>query len=362
MQFIRIIFGLRTIYFKQTWQQITYLTLAASLVLLLVLSSINRAPFEALTITAPVIIIGLYLLTRTIVRTIVANRYIDQYVAAPVVNLLPSSVAVTSINLQLNEADRLMPIAVGNNFQAFLATFNFYVHTKAGSYVSKEVYYTVLQVNLDRTLPHILFDSKTARGRQFKQLYLNSQRLSVQGPFDDVFDTYAPQTYAIDTLSFVTPEVMEALIAAKAYDIELFGNTLSLYAPLLDSQEMATLLAHGQSIAIELNDNIDTYRDNRLTGNDRRTQVTAFGRALLRSPRKYIIWASVFAVPIIGLLILAIQADNGARDEILFNQFSLLIYILFLSNVGRVVAIIRENHKAEERYRTLYQTNRGQSF
>ncbi len=115
-----------------------------------------------------------------------------------------------------------------NNSRLYYAIFNFYTQTKYGDYLSKQIYYTVFETQLIRQLPHILLDSKSAKKRQFKYIYLKSQKISVQGHFDDYFDTYAPQTYHIDSLSFITPEVMELLIDAKDCDIEIVNDRLIL--------------------------------------------------------------------------------------------------------------------------------------
>jgi hypothetical protein len=356
MKLLRWAFNLRTIYFKQTPLQIGYFYLLAIGVLWLVPAAVQQN-LPTYTLVPLYIIVG-YALLRTILRTVLVDSYLRQYPKSMLV-IPPSEVADSSINIELNKVDQLEPIATYSNACVFTATFNFYRQTKYGDYLAKQAYYTVLEVPLKRQLPHILFDSRTAKNRQFKNMYLQAQKLSVQGSFDEIFDSYAPETYTIDTLSFVTPEVMEALIEASRYDVEIINDKVLLYAPLLDKDDLATFAAKGQKIADQLNDNIDTYRDDRLRGDERKTKVTAFSRSLLRSPINQLMLAGLFGLATTVLVGGAIMAPPENRQGILVNQISALIYYFFVVNAWKAGRILRTNKKALERYRTLYHTDRG---
>jgi hypothetical protein len=359
MKFLRRALYLQTIYFKQTPLQIgIFYVVMISILGLVPAAAQQNLPRHALV---PLYIIGGYALLRTIIRTLLVNNYLKQYPKSMLV-IPPSEVAGASINVELDKVDQLEPIATYKNARVFTATFDFYRQTKYGDYLAKQAYYTVLEVQLKRQLPHILFDSRTAKNRQFKSMYLQTQKLSVQGSFDEVFDTYAPQTYTIDTLSFITPEVMETLIEARRYDIEIINDKVLLYAPLLDKDDLATFAAKGQKIADQLNDNIDTYRDDRLRGDERKTKVTVFSRTLLRSPVKHLMLASLFGLAIIALVVGAIMAPPEDRQGILLNQISALIYSVFIVNAWKAGKILRTNKKALKRYRTLYHTDRDKSI
>jgi hypothetical protein len=358
MRLLRTVFYLRTIYFRQTYAQIVFDYCLTGLAIGAVII-VGRAMALGWTYAYGLLVIGAgYALLRTIIRTILVNRCLKQYPASVLV-IPPAQVANSSINLELDRVDELQPIATFDDAQLFLATFNFYTRTRYGDFLARQTYYTVLEVPLRRTLPHLLFDSKLAKRDQFKYLYLRAQRINVQGPFDAIFDTYVPQTYHIDSLSFVTPDVMEAMLAAKDCDLEIIDDKLLLYAPLLDNQDFVALAAKGQAIARRLNDNIDTYRDNRLTGMARKTDVTLFSRSLLRSPRKYLIWMIVSGLATALIIAGSLGVDPAARREALFNQLSLLVYIVLFTNVWQAVSIIHANRKALETYRILYQTDRG---
>lgn len=309
-------------------------------------------------VVAVISLIAIYLLLREVAQALLVKQVLGRYSVMPAA--MPGSSTVnTSINLALDSIDSIKPVGVYEGAKLFIATFDHYQHTKNGKYLKKQTHYKVLELQLSRNLPHILFDSRKAKGRQFKYLYLDSQRISVQGTFDLVFDTYAPQSYAIDSLSFVSPEVMEVLVEAQMSDIEILGDKVYLYAPLLGKENTDTFVAKGQAIARHLNDNIDTYHDNRLYGDERKTTVTPFARTLLKSPRKYQIVATLLLFVIIGVVLGAAFAPNDIKFDILFNGYSVFVYIVFVINAWSARKIMRENRKATERFRILHQTNRG---
>ncbi len=164
---------------------------------------------------------------------------------------------------------------------------------------SEPHYYTIFQARLARTLPHVVFDSKQANGSQFKTVYAQTQRLSLEGNFDNYFDMYVPETYNIDTLSFITPEVMEELLAARAYDIELVDNKLFCFGPLTALEDLSEMRQIGLRLQAGLNDNITTYKDDRLTGQARNVDTTVFARALLKNPIFELVPVAIFVA--IGL-------------------------------------------------------------
>jgi hypothetical protein len=159
-----------------------------------------------------------------------------------------------------------------------------YRRTKHGEYPYETVYYGVMSIQLPRILPHVFFDSKHARGRQFRWVFTHDQKHSLEGDFDQYFTTYFPPDYTIDGLSFITPEVMWALRAAGDYDIEIIGDRLYLYAPIYDDenriQDMADKLL---TIKEKLLHNILTYRDQRLPGLEGKTMVAPMGMHLKKS-------------------------------------------------------------------------------
>ncbi len=351
MKILRKLLFLKNIYFKQTALQIVifYVPIAFLLFLSSDRGQNNRnSPVLLFTL----IFLALYGFTRTVVRSLFVNRLLKTYKEK--LDISPSEVRRATVNLELNHVDKLRLIEKQDNSQVYLATFDFYRHLKHGQYLAKQAYYLVAEVQLKRHLPHILFDSKSAKRNQFKSIYLKVQKVSLQAPFDDSFDTYMPQSYNIDVLSFISPEVMEALLTATDYDIEIINNKLLLFAPLLDEREKQMLIKKAQYIAEHINDNIDNYRDDRLKGLDRKNNVTNFARSLLKSPYKYILISILSGLLIILNIILAFVTPNESSFGILVNQFSVINYVIFFSNLTLAYKIVRTNKQAIAQFKANY--------
>jgi hypothetical protein len=138
-----------------------------------------------------------------------------------------------------------------------------------------------MSVKLPRKLPHVIFDSKKSRGRQFRFFIDADQKHSLEGNFDQYFTTYFPKLYRVDSLSFITPDVMHAMIAASEYDIEILDDQLFIYGSLDDpNQQIEAMALKIGAIKKELLDNILTYRDERLAFDDGRRTVSVEGRRL----------------------------------------------------------------------------------
>lgn len=169
---------------------------------------------------------------------------------------------------------------------------------KYGRHKVASIYYAVMSAPLPRELPNVFFDSKKHRKAQFAKVFDRKQQHRLEGDFNNHFDTYFPENYTIDSLSFITPDVMEALVAAEAYDIEIVGSSVMIYGPLgLDVQgqlqDMSQKLA---AIKQELMDNIKTYRDERLPYAKGREMVSVQGMSLKR--RRENIWFALVLMAI----------------------------------------------------------------
>jgi len=172
-------------------------------------------------------------------------------------------------------------------------SYSTYKHTKYGDYKSATHHYSVMTVELPRSLPNVLFDSIKHRRRQFRFHFAKSQLHRLEGDFDKYFATYFPKGYTIDSMSFISPDVMWALREAGDYDVEIVGNRIFLYGQLNDPKaqldDMHTKL---MSIKKQLLDNILTYRDERLPMDIGRQRVTPMAMELKRSS----FWKTVSAV------------------------------------------------------------------
>lgn len=190
----------------------------------------------------------------------------------------------------------------GDGWLYYDFTYDIYQRTKYGDYKADRIYYGIMGTTLPRQLPHIFFDSFKSRKQQFRFEFARSQRYSFEGDFNQSFVAYMPDAYKIDTLSFISPEVMVALQAADDYDIEIIGNKVLLLGPLGDpATQLPDMAAKLAAIKKELVDNIDTYRDERLPYKDGRTMVAQAGTQL-RSSSVYF-WISVAGVAV-GILVI----------------------------------------------------------
>lgn len=167
-------------------------------------------------------------------------------------------------------------VVSGNDWVYADFSYSLYAKTKYGEYRKATVYYGVISTQLPRRLPNVFFGSIKARRRQFRFHFAASQRHELEGDFNAYFVTYFPEEYTVDSMSFISPDVMWALKDAADYDIEISGDRLFLYGPLYapaaQLPDMETKLLR---IRKELMDNIMTYRDERLPFAEGRQHVAA---------------------------------------------------------------------------------------
>jgi hypothetical protein len=191
------------------------------------------------------------------------------------------------------EGETIKNMIIGPDWKYGDLAYQTHVLSGSGTGTGVTVYVSVISTKLSRKLPNIVFDSKKARGRQFRFQFARSQVHSLEGDFDKFFVTYFPPDYTIDSMSFITPEVMWAMRDAKDYDIEIYGDRLflysSVYAPERQIPDMAAKLL---AIKKELADNIDTYRDARVPFAEGRQRVSVKGAKLTASA----FWNIVFMI------------------------------------------------------------------
>lgn len=186
-------------------------------------------------------------------------------------------------------------------------SYDIYTENKSGKIPIVTMRYGVMLAKLSRHLPNVFLDSQYSRGQQFKKLFDPKQQHDLEGDFSTYFKVYFPESYEIDSLSFITPEVMQIMKLAAEYDIEIINDTLFLYGPLyLSADPLGDMAKKLLSIKQALEDNIDTYRDNRLPNELATEFVTPIGMKL--KPRRVVLWslyivALYFIVRIVLMLI-----------------------------------------------------------
>jgi len=182
------------------------------------------------------------------------------------------------------EGQTVNHLLIGPDWKYGDLSFRTHLLSGAGKHTGTTVYYSVMSTQLSRDLPNIIFDSKKARGRQFRLQFAKKQVHRLEGDFNTFFATYFPHGYTIDSMSFISPEVMWAMRNAADYDIEIYGDRLFLYGSVYDPErQIPDMAAKLLAIKKELADNINTYRDDRLPYTEGRQRVSVEGAKLTMS-------------------------------------------------------------------------------
>lgn len=169
-----------------------------------------------------------------------------------------------------------------------------------GSPILWRANYGILSVKIPRKLPNVFFDSRQSFGNQFKHHISKGLVHSLEGDFDHYFTTYFPKDYAIDSMSFITPEVMVSIRDAAEYDVEIFGDHIFLYGKQVTSiGQLEDMRSKASSIKHSLMNNLLTYRDARLPMEQGRLGVASKGTLL--SKNKF--W-TIVSFGILGLYVL----------------------------------------------------------
>ncbi|MGO4785110.1 hypothetical protein [Cryobacterium sp. W22_MBD10_FK3] len=140
-------------------------------------------------------------------------------------------------------------------------------------------------VRLSTRLPHILLRAQDGPGDRFTlaDLPASSQRLSLEGDFDDYFTLYCPEKYERDALYLFTPDVMARLIdMVRGFDVEIIDDWLFL----VSSRDVVTLDPEAWQALYDavgaLSDKIgrwERWRDDRLPAVPPATSSTDAGAA-----------------------------------------------------------------------------------
>ena len=356
MDILRSFFFLRRIYSRPTMLRISIIY---SLMLLgIFFLRLSIAATEESETTSPWIIlvwlaipIAVYVLARAITQYYIVSQALSSDSDTNNRYEIKTMIGSSAMSYELDSADHIKMLAGENrSWQMYTATFDLYQQTKYGEYLARESFYIVFEGVLTRPVPHLIFDGKRAKGRQYKKLYLQSQRMTLEGNFEKYFDVYSPEHYQIDTLSFITPDVMEALIALQDYDIELIYDRVLCAGPLLTTTEQEELQRKCLVLMQELNHNLKTYRDNRLSKQKGKTAVTPFARALLKSPRKYLPRLIVTIIWLIGSLYDYSRYPVAERLGAVFFASLFLIITAF-----EYFFVVQTNRRLEANFKKFYQ-------
>lgn len=352
MEQLQKIFWLQHIYYRTKGMQLFYNFTLGSLLLIPTGGYAFNTPGPWRALWYLTLVVELLLFTRVFVRNALVKRLFKPTADSINVPLAGYAIQQSSFAKKLQILRQVVPLAAEpQQWQLYNAAYDIIARTNNGDYVAMQLYYTVFEARLVRAAPNLLFDNKTAKGRQFKRLFLSSQRLQLEGGFNKVFDVYSPQYYQIDTLSFITPDVMEALLGIGNFDVEITNDRLLIVGPLLRHNELEPLIQKGQLLAAELNHNLSTYRDDRLDNVHSKQFVVPFGQALLKSPLPYLPGVIIMTV----VLAVLIYAYTKTPFVELGFQVPLAIVVLTVSAYWQYLSVVSYNRRQLADFKKYHQ-------
>jgi hypothetical protein len=238
---------------------------------------------------------------------------------------------------------RVVGIESQDNWKMYFLDIDHCYKTKHGSLVAyKKLTHTVFEIQLSRTVPNVVFDNKKASGRQFNSVFLNSQKINLEGNVKLAYEIYSPKTYHIDALSFISPEVLEAIMKLGRVDLEFIDDRLLCYAPLLTKSQIAGYRDKCLDVFTAVNNNLDTYRDDRLSGVDRKTDITPFAKKLLKNPYRYL-WQTIALVVAVALLI--IYSVLFSDDALFLDRLLNVIYYPIILIIASIIYTVQAKNK-----------------
>ncbi|MBA4247167.1 MAG: hypothetical protein C0444_02580 [Microbacterium sp.] len=163
-----------------------------------------------------------------------------------------------------------------------------------------------LALQLDRTLPHMLLDSRANNGifgsTNLPAAFARDQVLSLEGDFNEHFTLYCPKEYERDALYVFTPDLMALLIdEAAPFDVEIVDRWMFVYSarafPLAEPSVYQRLLTIVTTVGAKTLTQTDRYVDERV-GEFAANMVAPEGRRL----RRGVSWVGIAIV--VGFLAL----------------------------------------------------------
>jgi len=188
---------------------------------------------------------------------------------------------------------------IGDDWEYAEISFTVRGHTGFSHLRKRRITYAVMHARLPRKLPNVVFDSIDHQRKEFRIVFDRGQRIQLEGNFNKYFVTYFGHGYTIDDLSFITPEVMEALIDAHEYNVEIVHDSLLLFSQVQSDPE-TQVLAMSKAIRLirkKLLNNIIAYRDDRVPRDQSMFIVARAGMFLKRGYVKPVLDLLISALP-----------------------------------------------------------------
>ena len=261
----------------------------------------------------------------------------------------PTRIGQSAAVTELGKIGQTGLIRAGDNWKLYDIIFNnSNPRVFPGRPNIQQSFYTVFEARLRRPVPHLVFDSKVAKKRQFNRLYVNAQWLPLESGFTDHFEVYGPKHYQLDALGFITPEVLEAMLAMPDRDVEFLDGSLLCYAPLLAANQLDDFQAKCRRLQRHVDNNLQSYRDSWLRRQARgEGGVTDFGKQLLPSPYRHLGLAITLGGGIAALVVDSLIESTQVWLHPFFWLFTASLVVLG----GSVILTRRQNRRREAAFR-----------
>ena len=165
-----------------------------------------------------------------------------------------------------------------------------------------------IKIHLNRSLPHIVLDSKKnninilgVSVSNLPVIYKKDQILSLEGDFDSYFTLYAPKDYERDALYVFSPDLMALFIdELGTYDAEIVDDALYVYSnrtfKVLDKDIMQRLFNIINTVGTKTMSQTDRYSDGTIAIPGSNVVAESGRRLKRRIPLSVIISTIVFLV------------------------------------------------------------------
>ena len=174
---------------------------------------------------------------------------------------------------------------------------------------SGQTLYTVFEAKLCRPTPHLVFNARRGRSRQFKRFYVRPQKLVLGVGIDDYFSAYSTGRRRAETLDLLTADVKLALLALRDYDLELVDGILFCYAPLLPEEDLETFRRRCRQFQHAVDGRLPELHYDHLDGD--LVQGDNLECRLLGDPWAYFPPVVVAGAVLFGLILAAIISGSG---------------------------------------------------
>lgn len=198
--------------------------------------------------------------------------------------------------------------------------------------ISEVRYFSCMEIDLPRKLPAMLFLSKRSShnfGFYFKKT--QTEKAKLEANMEKYFDMYFPIHYHIDSISIMSPEVIEVMLKLKDFDIEIRDDKLLLYGPLIEYQSIHALIDTATEIANKLSDHVVFYIDERV--GDGSKEVSAVGNRLRKPENRTLV------LGLLGIFFAVLAAYQWNLDEGWLHKIAVLYLSVVLFVIGVMICV-----------------------